>query len=268
MVLLPAVIQGWQAGTQQHFPAPFYRDFPTHKCSPELPCSSLCLLRLWCESCRVSPSTSQVWPRRATVNGFPCLQLLCGKKTHIVITTASLVVALCEGMPTCDWDCETGGGMCEISVWRLGSSSEIQREWASCTSNITYGPAGLEGLANTIHMCYILSEPLPGFLWRWVEAWREGPYVCVSPLCACVRTAGEHFCHLMIFQTWVFTVLAGSHIVSVHLLQSQLWKNFVAVVWRQKHKFVYLSSVIVGCRETVGTHALITGLTLRPRVLV
>lgn len=37
-------------------------------------------------------------------------------KTHVLITTGSLVVALCEGIPTCDWGCEAVGGMCEISV--------------------------------------------------------------------------------------------------------------------------------------------------------
>lgn len=45
-----------------------------------------------------------------------CAIPLWGKKTHILITTGSLVVALREGIPTCDWGRETGGGMCEISV--------------------------------------------------------------------------------------------------------------------------------------------------------
>lgn len=39
-----------------------------------------------------------------------------GKKTHILITTGSLVMAPFECIPTCDWGGETGGGMCEISV--------------------------------------------------------------------------------------------------------------------------------------------------------
>lgn len=77
--------------------------------------------------CQVSPSAFHVWPGGGTLNGFPCLRFLGGEKTHTLITTGSLVVALCEGIPTCDWGCKAGGGMCEISVWegwRLGSSSE------------------------------------------------------------------------------------------------------------------------------------------------
>ena len=209
MQLLPAVAQGWRAGTQWHSPAPLYHGW-TRRCSHS-PRSNVHLNSpapvrvrqgLWCGPCRVSPSTSLPWPGGAALNGFPCLRFLCGgKKTHILITTGSLVVALREGIPTCDWGRETGGGMCEISVWegcRLGSGSERQRERASCRSNITYGPAGWEGLPNMIHMCYILSEPLPGSVVLG-RGMKEGGAVCVCPLCPCVRTAGERSCHVMIF---------------------------------------------------------------------
>lgn len=80
-------------------------------------------------------------------------------------------------------------GMCEISVWegcRQGGSSVRQSEWASCRSNITNRLAAWEGLPNIIHMCYILSEPLPGLV---VRSRREGGVhwcVCVR-LCVCAR---------------------------------------------------------------------------------
>ena len=107
----------------------------------------LCQSGLWYGPRRVSPSAFHVWPGGGHAEWLPLSTISLWGKTHALITTGPLVVALCEGIPTCDWGCEPVGGMCEISVWegwRPGSSSERQREWASCRSNITYGPADLE----------------------------------------------------------------------------------------------------------------------------
>lgn len=93
------------------------------------------------------------------------LPLSAGKKTHIVITTGSLVMALFECIPTCEWGSETGRReVRNISLRRLLAGR--QSEWASCRSNITNGPAAWEGLPNIIHMCHILSEPSPGLAVR------------------------------------------------------------------------------------------------------
>lgn len=71
---------------------------------------------------------------------YPVCDSYVGEKTHIVITTGSLVVALCEGIPTCDWGCETGGGMCEISV---GGWAAAQRDRGSGPAVDLISPMGL-----------------------------------------------------------------------------------------------------------------------------
>lgn len=93
------------------------------------------------------------------------LPLSAGKKTHIVITTGSLVLALFECIPTCEWGSETGRReVRNISLRRLLAGQ--QSEWASCRSNVTNGPSAWEGLPNIIHMCHILSAPPPGLAVR------------------------------------------------------------------------------------------------------
>lgn len=107
------------------------------------------------------------------------LPLSAGKKTHIVITTGSLVMALFECIPTCEWGSATGRReVRNISLRRLLAGR--QSEWASCRSNITNGPAAWEGLPNIIHMCHILSEPPPGLA---VRSRREGGRVGYSFAC-------------------------------------------------------------------------------------
>lgn len=73
---------------------------------------------------------------------------------------------------------------------------------ASCTSNITYGPAGWKALDNMIHMCYILSDPLPqlkhegkecvclSVMWMWGQLQKNSP-------------------NLMIFPTWLLEFVFG-----------------------------------------------------------
>lgn len=98
------------------------------------------------------------------------LPLSAGKKTHILITTGSLVMALFECIPTCEWGSETGRREVRNISLRVLLAGR-QSEWASCRSTITNRPAAWEGLPNIIHMCHILSEPPPGLA---VHSRREG----------------------------------------------------------------------------------------------
>lgn len=98
------------------------------------------------------------------------LPLSAGKKTHILITTGSLVMALFECIPTCEWGSETGRREVR-NISLRGLLAGRQSEWASCRSTITNRPAAWEGLPNIIHMCHILSEPPPGLA---VHSRREG----------------------------------------------------------------------------------------------
>lgn len=130
-----------------------------------LPLTLVCVRRegrLWCRS---RTSRYLLHLRRDPVGAHWMLPLSAGKKTHIVITTGSLVMALFECIPTCEWGSETGRReVRNISLRRLLAGR--QSEWASCRSNVTNGPAAWEGLPNIIHMCHILSEPPPGFAVR------------------------------------------------------------------------------------------------------
>lgn len=82
-LLLPAVIQGWRAGTQWHSPAPSYHGETPSLPSPQQtrppePSCSVCLRQGFdVGHVRSGPLRISWLTHGGTLNGFPCLWFLC-----------------------------------------------------------------------------------------------------------------------------------------------------------------------------------------------
>lgn len=145
---LPAVAR---TDTRRHSPAPRCRRL-TRSCTLSsrsnihLNCAAPVWVRQGFEVGHVGKGGGVVWPGGGALNGFHCLWFLAGgEKKHTHTHTWSLqqaVVALCEGIPTCDRACETGGGMCEMSVREGGGGAAAQRGWGNGPAVQLISPMG------------------------------------------------------------------------------------------------------------------------------
>lgn len=224
MLLLPAVAQGWRAGTQRHSPAPLYhaltwtyllsRHSNVHLNSP----APVCVHRGFDVGHVGSAFPHLSCDLEGPTEWLPLSAVpLCGKK-HTYSLQQTLLLLLCvKAFPPVTGAVRRAERCVKYQPERTAGWAAAQKDRGSRPAVDLISPMGLPAGKSCLiwYTCATscLSRCLA--LWLWAEAWREGGVcvcvcVCVCPLCTCVRTAGECSCHIMILHTWVFTVWAGS----------------------------------------------------------
>lgn len=101
------------------------------------------------------------------LNGFPCLRFLHGGKNTHPLQQALLLPVCVKAFPPVTGTVRRAEGCVKYQSGRAGGWAAARRDRGSRPAVDLISPMGLpagESLPNMIHMCYILSGPLPGCL--------------------------------------------------------------------------------------------------------